>query len=332
MDRHARAFINYCRRSGDRVDVEWTVPGVLARKPYGIASLHVTGTRQPTLRNPTQCVRVSTPAIGPGQSRERNMGDTFSHAQVWHSRLKGKSPLVIRFKGEPFQSKYKDGGTIIYFEVKGDPKSDYYYRIEQSDILKQLENTPKNTWLKVSAFGGEGDQSLVIENVSGGEAMSAASNGSTGAEESFSTGYVVGDFVRCLEEAKGLCIGFTDDPDVIQRVAATLYINWSHSRFLRPLSKDDVPERTYENTDRSEEYRDLIREGIEKLPKTSGISHDRHKLAKMIAQLNAVVEGDDTISDEQYGRIQRWLDLELEAQSPEQEEAPEDEPQDDLPF
>jgi len=261
------------------------------------------------------------------------MGDTFTNARVWHSRLKGRSPLIVQFKGDPFTSKFS-GRPIAYFVVRGDPRDDYYYEIEQDDILEQVKAAPKNTWLKLSAFGGEGSQTLAIEPASEGDLPPASTStvvasGSAMDEQNFSSGYVVGDFVRCLDEAKGICQGWTEDPAVIQAMAATLYINWSHSRFLKPLSKDDVPEKTYVAEDHSDEYRTALEGLLGKLPKSSGTSHDGRKLKSTVSQITTTIEGDDPISDEQFSRVKKWLDDEIEHQGGPAEE---EEYSDDLPF
>jgi len=253
---------------------------------------------------------------------------TFSQSKVWHSFLKAKSPLVIRFKGDPMESKY---GTdpIVYFEVRGDEGDSYYYNIEDASILEQIEELDKGLWYKVTAGGGQDGQFLKVE-VATEQSGAPLRRG----EDNYSTGNIVDDFALCLDHALdlvkdklGVAPKTVEGAPVVQAMAATLYINWSHSRFLKPLSAADVPERvevTETEDGRSDGYAVELGELIEALPKQSGKAHDGRALKTTIDKFKQAL--DTPISDELYSRMKKWIDNEAAFQ------APAEIPEDDLPF
>jgi hypothetical protein len=231
------------------------------------------------------------------------------------------------------ESKY---GTdpIVYFEVRGDEGDSYYYNIEDPEIEKQIEDLDKSLWYTVTAGGGQDGQFLKIEPATSqaGNSGGGDSRGN-GGENSFSTGNIVDDFKLCLAEAfaivrdeLGIAPKSVEGAPVVQSMAATLYINWSHTRFLRPLTAADVPEREYVETEdgRSDEYAVELGELIDTLPRDSGKAHDGRALKTTIAKFREAL--DSPISDELFGRMKKWLNDEAESQTP--IEIPEDE----LPF
>lgn len=254
----------------------------------------------------------------------------FSKKGVWHSYLKAQSPVVVRFKNPPIVSKYpnREGEDqwVVYFQVRGDSSpEDYYYYIEDDEILEKLNNVEYGTWYSVSAGGGKDGQWLNIEPA--GESTNAVKASGPSYDDSYSAGYISGDYVKCLEEAKGIAgtVLDTEDPSVIQSIAATLYINWSKSGFRVPLNADDAPEREYVDEDNTDKYTKKVQDLISKLNRRSGKAHDGKALKTAIDKIEAALDGH--IDAQTFGKIAEWLNNEVTYQNNDDEE-----PKDELPF
>lgn len=259
---------------------------------------------------------------------------TFSQAKVWHSFLKARSPIVMRFKSDPIDSKYDDG-KFVYFQVRGDETDSYYYPIETEEILQVIEGAEKGHWYKVTASGGPDGQSLTLE-----EAPTSSTTGGASVDQSYSTGYIVGDYVRCLEEAIPLVEEFlgisyrdgVESASLVKDIATTLYINWSHTRFMRPLNADDTAQVEYvEDHDHkmADHYVSEIKGLLKQIKKTSGKAHDGRALKTTLDKFNSALEGN--IDEQLFHRMSKWLDKEITFQS-ESENGSDDESIGELPF
>jgi len=259
----------------------------------------------------------------------------FSQKKVWHSYLKRASPVVLRWKGAPVLSKYDEGDQYLaYFEVQGDPTDGYYYYIESEDVLNQLRNAPYKQWVRVTATGDNAD-THVLDMVPYDGATPESQTGlsvtprSTGGAQKpdFSTGFIADDYAKCLLAASNLAAMGpldTDDPTVIQAVAATLYISWSRTGFTVPLASDgDVDE--YIN-DLAPDYEVSVLEELDKLVKRSGKSHDNRNLKSTIAKIETEAAA---LNEESYESVMKWIRAEVDYQLTEAEE---EEIEDDLPF
>lgn len=257
----------------------------------------------------------------------------FSQQRVWHSFLKSRSPVVMRFKNPPLMSKYKDNDGndqwLIYFTVRGDePGEDYYYNIEDAEILDKLRNVDYSKWYSVTAGGGlDAKQTLEIVEASdqsaGAPRQVSSGGGASHGGDSFSTGYIVDDYRRCVEEAGVIAASApldTTDATVIQSIAATLYINWSRTNFRVPLSASARLESPDDVLDTSPAY-----ELIEKLTKRSGKAHDGKALKTAIDKIESALDTEVMMEPDVYQRMVDWLTKEVEHQTPE-------ELTDDLPF
>jgi hypothetical protein len=100
---------------------------------------------------------------------------TFETKKVWFSKFKYASPLVIKFTSGPTQSKFKKDELIAFFEVQGD-ETKYNLVLENADIRAQVEATPKNQWLNVSAEGNSAEEQTLVINGSSTAAVPAVAN------------------------------------------------------------------------------------------------------------------------------------------------------------
>jgi hypothetical protein len=93
---------------------------------------------------------------------------TFETRGVYHSKLTRAADrgLVVKLKGDPMDSKYKEGDKIVYFEVQGDD-TDYIYTIENGDIHTAIANAPKGEWLTLFAAGSRDTATVSFETVDG---------------------------------------------------------------------------------------------------------------------------------------------------------------------
>jgi len=262
----------------------------------------------------------------------------FSQKKVWHSYLKHASPVVLKFKGQPVLSKYAEPGVdqyLAYFDVQGDDTEGYYYFVESEDVLRQLQTTTYGQWVRVSASGdsaenhyldiqpaGEGD-AVPVDQIRARSVQSVAKN----QQPNYSSGFITEDYLKCVEEAVAIAgsdfMG-TDDPSVIQSIAATLYINWSHTRFSIPLAPSDV-----EKVDVQDEEDHLgqgVLEALDKLQKRSGKAHDGRNLKTTIAKIEEQVE--KGYDEDAFVQTIKWISAEVDHQTPEEQE----ELEDDLPF
>jgi hypothetical protein len=74
---------------------------------------------------------------------------------VYHGNLTKQRDLVLKFKQQPFDSKYKTEGTsgkIVYFELADDGQ-DYALQIENDAVVDAIRGCEIDVWVKVSASG-----------------------------------------------------------------------------------------------------------------------------------------------------------------------------------
>jgi len=98
------------------------------------------------------------------------MSKTFETRGVYHSALVQVSDpggLLVRLKGEPHPSKYKDKPPFQVFEVHGDEGSEYFYNIENGDIHSYLAGAPKDQWLMLFALGSRDSATIRLEEQDG---------------------------------------------------------------------------------------------------------------------------------------------------------------------
>lgn len=95
------------------------------------------------------------------------MGDDGSPRKaIYHRYLVKASPLVMKFKGEPRESKYKGKPPYVYFQVQGD-ESEYALNIEPG-TEEAIQDAPKNTWVTVYAAGSK-DTEAALKIVAGAQ-------------------------------------------------------------------------------------------------------------------------------------------------------------------
>lgn len=88
----------------------------------------------------------------------------FDKKGVYHSALAKAGPVLMRFKGEPHES--KGGGSYVYFEVQGE-EGDHYYNIENDAIGDLIARLPVNQWMRVVAEGTREGATLNVSEAEG---------------------------------------------------------------------------------------------------------------------------------------------------------------------
>ena len=129
----------------------------------------------------------------------------------------------------------------------------------------------------------------------------------------------------CLAEAKNIVFEdlnldaeTVEAAPVVQAMAATLYINWSQTRFTKPLFVGMA------TADGLEEARKSVLAALNALPSKNGKAHDGRALKTTLAKMEDSLGG---ASGEVLDKYTEWLKIEDEFQS-----APEEELTDELPF
>jgi len=227
------------------------------------------------------------------------------------------------------ESKHNDE-DIVFFEVRGDPHDKYYYVVENGMIEELIrDDVPHGEWLKCTFDGMKSDATMSFE-VAGsstnatGKYQNAPGNPSKGyVREAQSTGNIVDDFKLCVDAAKGIVFEklsidaeTVEAAPVVQAMAATLYINWSYTKFTKPLTPPDE--------DESELAGEVV-ELLASLPSKNGKAHDGRALKTTLAKMeDAVMKAPADV----LGKYKEWLVIELDFQ---QEDEPE-ELGDELPF
>jgi hypothetical protein len=224
-------------------------------------------------------------------------------------------------------SKHSDT-RIVFFEVRGDPHDKYYYEVENGTIDEVIsDDVPHNEWVKCVFDGMKDDATLTWELA--GSSTNAQSFRPDGkeytrpADESFSTGNIVDDYSLCVDRAIQIYVekfdGFDLDTPTIQAMAATLYINWSYSKFTKPLTADMA---TTDNP--NEKLVEEVKRLIEPLTK-SGTAHDGRALKTTLAKMQDSL---GSATAEMLAKYKEWLDIEFNFQIENEPEALTDE----LPF
>lgn len=260
------------------------------------------------------------------------MGRQFKNNRVWHSFLKNASPIVIRFKGAPMESKHNDE-DIVFFEVRGDTHDKYYYVVENGMIEELIaDDVPHGEWIKCTFDGMKSDATMSFE--AAGSSTNATKDFprpdgkeySRPAERSLSTGNIVDDYSLCVDAAKqiimdklGVAVMTVEAAPTVQAMAATLYINWSYTKFTKPLT-------AIEDTDADEsELLTEVKDLLASLPNKNGKAHDGRALKTTLAKMeDALMDA----SAEALDKYKEWLVIETDYQ---QEDEPE-ELEDELPF
>jgi hypothetical protein len=140
-------------------------------------------------------------------------------------------------------------------------------------------------------------------------------------------GDIVSDYRLCVDAAIGIFAekfdGLDLDPAAVQSMAATLYINWSYTKFHKPLFEGMVEPSDDESEAESElltEIKDLI------APLTkNGKAHDGRALKTTLAKMQDALTNAPVDVLEKY---KEWLIIETDFQI---ENEPE-ELTDELPF
>jgi hypothetical protein len=265
---------------------------------------------------------------------------TFSQKKVWHSHLKQKSPIVIRWRGTPRQSDFGDY-LQAYFDVRNDSEEGYYYVCEDEGITQQIEEAEKDVWLVVTAAGGKDGQVMDIRPDDGTTAVqNEGAEAPRQARGTYTSGSIIGDYGACFNVAQQFVDArlpvFVDTLDrfgLAKEMATTFYIQWSKSGFAVPL----VPESQVEVTpvpdptgEPAPESITSAKNKLKMLPKKSGFSHDSKQLKRVTDAMAEQLDGDPT--KEQVAKMNQWLDKELTAQSVFAATDEEFVPEDELPF
>lgn len=268
---------------------------------------------------------------------------TFQTKKVWHSRLKGASPVIVKFStGNIVESQYDDG-LNIYFNVRGDDE-DYYYQTENQAIRDYLErNVERNVWYSLTAAGQAEEATIALSPVdesslppTASPAPRQSSGGSYKAPQarSYSTGTVAGDMEKCVLAAANILEGMADMGldaseenrlEFIEKLGVSLFIQWSRINMDTPLTADDVEEEeeAAEEEDVNEHIADL-KSLYEELPLKSGTSHDNKKLKSVLDKISETIDAGEVEPEEGNAMIS-WLSDELAYQTA-------DNGEEDLPF
>ena len=287
---------------------------------------------------------------------------TFSQKKVWHSHLKQKSPIRIRWKGVPRDAdgtpRKSDYGDYYqcFFEVAGDDEDGYYYVCEDESILEDILTQSEEAWTIVTAVGGKDSQALDIRADDGSVQDVAPSVGAARPTKkqanrgAYSAGSLMVDYTACFEAAQE----FIDERlpgeqsveifNITKELATTLYIQWSKGGFSVPIYPEAPaetvtiePKVTITPTPEAvaQEEAQLVDTSVvsaklAQLPKKNGTSHDGKQLKRVTdAMASALV---DTPTNEQLAKMEFWLDAETKAQVADGELVGEYVPDDDLPF
>lgn len=274
------------------------------------------------------------------------MSKTFNVKKVWHSSLKYKSPLVVKFgTGQVVKSQYDDA-SIIYFTVRGDEEGDYYYQIESDAIAEQLRGVERDQWYELKADGmkdeatlslnpmGEGDLPA-IETVQVTSSQSVQQKTFTPKVESgtFSTGSIEGDMAQCLAAAHRVYERGFGAPDsveaagIIERLAVSMFIQANMNNFRTPIIADAVEATVAKDADPevvgvSAGDMSALHELVDGLPLKSGTSHDGKQLKRALDKVLETTKA----SNEEYKLMYDWVLAEAEFQVPDVN------PDDELPF
>jgi hypothetical protein len=284
---------------------------------------------------------------------------TFNQKKVWHSHLKQKSPIVLRWKGVPRDAdgtpRKSDYGDYYqaFFEVRNDDEDGYYYVCEDESILETILAVPEDVWTIVTAAGGKDSQVLDIKtddgsvvNASVGE--TPQSKGGTPRQSkrgAYTSGALIVDYTACFDAAQEFVDERLSGEDSIERfnlikeLGTTLYIQWSKGGFSQPIYPEAVPEPPAETvtveptleavaeTPAQTGKVEGIKAKLEMLPKKNGTSHDGKQLKRVTDAMAEQLDADPT--NEQLAKMEFWLDAEVKAQTADNLEFV---PDDDLPF
>jgi hypothetical protein len=274
------------------------------------------------------------------------MSNVFSQKKVYHSFIKKRSSLVIKFNGEPRQSDFSED-WMIYFDIRGDPEGAYYYHIENDAILEQLRGVEKDVWFLVTAIGqGESATLELGEPTKGADVERSGTTRATSraTEDSYFSESLASDYLAALiasqEVVTPVLIEGKDLTDeavchLTKDIASSLFIQFYRQRGLfritddqkLPLSLDEDSESYSPATD---DHFSIIRDTVNELARKNGTAHDGKKLKPALDAILAFCE--DGGSQDDAVKIIKWVGVELDHQMAGQEREPDDLPQDELPF
>jgi len=248
----------------------------------------------------------------------------FDRKSVWHSELRNASPLVLKFSGDPMDSKYDVGTTdgyahkVIGFDTRGDDTRRWYI-IESPDIENTLKRAPKNEWIEVRASWSGDSQTIEWDRASGSVQRETTSDTS-----GHSTGNIKDDYLLCIEAARDL--PGSDDTATLLANARHLHGQWVRMGVSTPLTHDMDNTPTTDDTGNSATLEE-IKELLDLVPTWEGRAHDDSDLLSVFKRIESVVKGAGGSDDAE--RALAWLENEIEFQSRNDESSTTD---DDLPF
>ena len=274
---------------------------------------------------------------------------TFSQKKVWHSHLKQKSPIRLKFRGIPRnddgsckKSEYGDYYQA-FIEVAGDDKDDYYYVCEDEHIKDAILEAPQDVWVIVTAAGGKDSQHLDIKADDGTAVVVSGDSKPTKTQRdrgSFAPDSLLEGYTGCFQLAERFIderlAGELDTErfNLIKELGTTFYIQWARGGFSVPLEPGAV-EPTVVPTQEGVAQADPptsevgdVAEKLSQLPKKNGTSHDGKQLKRVTDAMEEQLNNDPT--NEQIAKMNAWLDAELRIQM--LDGVGEFVPEDDLPF
>lgn len=274
------------------------------------------------------------------------MSNAFSQKKVYHSFIKKHGPIVIKWKGPPRISDF-DNYYIIYFEVRGDPESGYYYHIENDAIYEQLKDVEKNEWFLVTADGTQ--DSAVLDHSTPTAGADVDRNTSPIApyrttEANFFGESLTSDYLAAVLAAEEYVVPTLigakklteyEVAHLTKDVAASLFIQFHMQRGLSPLTDSQKGEPVVvEDKDAyvaaASGHFKIIRDTLDEFIIKRGTAHDGKKLKPVIDSILAFLE--DGGSRDDAVKIIRWTGAELDHQMVGIEPDDDGLPEDDLPF
>jgi hypothetical protein len=93
--------------------------------------------------------------------------DGAARKSIYHSYLAREGRTMVKFKGDPRESKYKGKPPFVYLQVPDDP-NEYALNLEPG-TEEAVRNAPKNVWVFVRAIGMSKDdpKELIVEDGAG---------------------------------------------------------------------------------------------------------------------------------------------------------------------
>lgn len=252
------------------------------------------------------------------------MPKTFENKGVYHSRLREKSPIVLKFTGEIQTSKFDDTKEVVPFEVRGDGTT-YWLTVDNDGIRDEINAVQQGQYVQVNADGTYEDARLNITDPNTGGGDRGGSQAVEGGGMSHSRGSVKENYRAVLEAVRDLDGAVDEDGNLTpmgQDHAATVFIQWTRTDYTMPLTQEDVNDNGDDDVDTSDSadgqdvasdtQLEVVSEFVEKIPSWVGEAHDGSDLQDVKQKLDDLIENGGTV--EQASNSIKWLREENEHQ------------------